>query len=441
MSLFTNFFGQQREEQQAPAHYTNFPPPNTNVYGAPPVGQYYAQEQYSRLPRMLADRSPRAGFPQHMQPVVVGVPVRPIIQGAIQDNSCDTGSMCERKEAVIVPVLSLEGSKGSQMNMGSYNSQGSKLSHNFSKQGIGSTTSDKPFSQPSDRIRPINAGTRSVLEQDLTQMSLKLIKYIRLNDEEKSSKIINRKLANLNYKGENDWTPLHFACWFGNAKIVNLLLLNKAEIDIKAKNGLTSLMVVCKTGNLHIFNTLIAAGANYEEVDSNGSTCLHYAAQGGSREIITELLNLNVPAEKKNDQGKFPEDCATDIRLNAFLKEKRESKEGFFVPIFTYTFDKIKNIFSSDEQGQRVQGPSKVWPNDFEILCLLGRGSFGQVFLVRKKDTGVKYAMKVLLKAKVLSKLSSIRPEPSQVRNDRAQGTECCQPSFHCRTPLCFSNI
>jgi len=44
-----------------------------------------------------------------------------------------------------------------------------------------------------------------------------------------------------------------------------------------------------------------------------------------------------------------------------------------------------------------------VWPNDFEVLSLLGRGSFGEVFLVRKKDNGIKYAMKVLNKQKIMS--------------------------------------
>ena len=37
-------------------------------------------------------------------------------------------------------------------------------------------------------------------------------------------------------------------------------------------------------------------------------------------------------------------------------------------------------------------------PDDFEILKLIGKGTFGQVFQVRKKDTLRIYAMKVLSK-------------------------------------------
>ncbi|KAF2747381.1 kinase-like protein [Sporormia fimetaria CBS 119925] len=43
-------------------------------------------------------------------------------------------------------------------------------------------------------------------------------------------------------------------------------------------------------------------------------------------------------------------------------------------------------------------------PEDFEILKLIGKGTFGQVFQVRKKDTGRIYAMKVLSKKVIVQK-------------------------------------
>lgn len=48
------------------------------------------------------------------------------------------------------------------------------------------------------------------------------------------------------------------------------------------------------------------------------------------------------------------------------------------------------------------EGHDKADPSHFELLKVLGEGSFGKVFLVRKivgKDAGVLYAMKVLKKA------------------------------------------
>lgn len=46
----------------------------------------------------------------------------------------------------------------------------------------------------------------------------------------------------------------------------------------------------------------------------------------------------------------------------------------------------------------------KLTPEDFEALYLVGQGAFGKVFQVRKKDTGVLYAMKVMKKEVVIAK-------------------------------------
>ena len=43
-------------------------------------------------------------------------------------------------------------------------------------------------------------------------------------------------------------------------------------------------------------------------------------------------------------------------------------------------------------------------PDDFQILRLIGKGTFGQVYQVRKKDTNRIYAMKVLSKKVIVQK-------------------------------------
>ena len=43
-------------------------------------------------------------------------------------------------------------------------------------------------------------------------------------------------------------------------------------------------------------------------------------------------------------------------------------------------------------------------PRDFEFLKLIGRGTFGRVFQVRKKDTKRIYAMKILSKREIIAK-------------------------------------
>ena len=54
------------------------------------------------------------------------------------------------------------------------------------------------------------------------------------------------------------------------------------------------------------------------------------------------------------------------------------------------------------EFGARLS--QKLTVDDFELLSVVGKGSFGKVMCVRKKDTGKIYAMKVLKKAQLVAR-------------------------------------
>lgn len=59
----------------------------------------------------------------------------------------------------------------------------------------------------------------------------------------------------------------------------------------------------------------------------------------------------------------------------------------------------------SDESLQQsiiMLQEDKIGPYSFEPISLLGQGSFGEVYLVKKKDTGKLYAMKVLQKQRIM---------------------------------------
>lgn len=53
---------------------------------------------------------------------------------------------------------------------------------------------------------------------------------------------------------------------------------------------------------------------------------------------------------------------------------------------------------------EKISGKKHLTPADFEYLSLIGRGTFGRVFQVRKKDTKRIYAMKVLSKKEIALK-------------------------------------
>lgn len=55
-------------------------------------------------------------------------------------------------------------------------------------------------------------------------------------------------------------------------------------------------------------------------------------------------------------------------------------------------------ISQSEDARDMLNPQIKISKDDFHLIKVIGRGTFGKVFMVRKKDTNVIYAMKVLKK-------------------------------------------
>ena len=65
---------------------------------------------------------------------------------------------------------------------------------------------------------------------------------------------------------------------------------------------------------------------------------------------------------------------------------------------------RLEESSNTAKDGKTQTTMKKLTPEDFEALYLVGQGAFGKVFQVRKKDTGVLYAMKVMKKEVVIAK-------------------------------------
>lgn len=54
-------------------------------------------------------------------------------------------------------------------------------------------------------------------------------------------------------------------------------------------------------------------------------------------------------------------------------------------------------------EQQKMTG-SNITKRDFEMISVIGKGSYGKVMLVKKNDSGKLYAMKVLKKAEIIKR-------------------------------------
>lgn len=89
--------------------------------------------------------------------------------------------------------------------------------------------------------------------------------------------------ADVNFKGDNGWTALHFAALNGNSAVTDLLLLHEAEIEAETSLKFTPLIIACQKGHKEIVQKLITSGADINSADLYNNTSLHYAAQNGTQ--------------------------------------------------------------------------------------------------------------------------------------------------------------
>lgn len=263
----------------------------------------------------------------------------------------------------------------------------------------------------------------SLIERGGAEGGRELIDAVKSQNFENILNILSREedLYHLvNSRGENSWTPMHFACWLGNLNLVNLLYYNQADLNATGRDGVTPVMVCCLKGNLKLLKHLITLRVALDQTDEHGNNLLHYAAKSGSLECLEALLDTyKLDVLHKNSDGKAPIDLAKlrEIKTALIQASNRDTEinEARFIQISSvknenfFQLDSNKKLIGTMETDStsRSRELEEVGPKDFVIHAQIGRGSFGEVYLVERKTTGMLYAMKVLYKNKIIRKLES----------------------------------
>jgi hypothetical protein len=343
MNLFSNYFegdntnGTNKQGRPAtgasPYNYqpqaSNHHLPLSSSHGGPPMAyntnQVHQSQHYA--PILISNRIEKKHFPNEIIKEHEGI---------------FEGSLSENTPRIHVPKMQVQNGRNFEGHS-DCNSLFSMGGPNDQRLFVNKSTNNERV-----RATQVTSVIKTVPREESVKYSEKLIKNIKLNDEDACRDILSNNLADVNFLSDNNWSPLHFSCWVGNLKITNLLLLAKANFEAKARKDLTPLMIAANSGNIKLLNILIQAGANYRAVDSSGSNLLHYAAKSGSKEMVSAVLDLGVSLEQRNQSGQYPQDVASTSELKEYIKEKKESKEGL-IPLFSFTFDKIKKMFTSDD--------------------------------------------------------------------------------------------
>ena len=210
------------------------------------------------------------------------------------------------------------------------------------------------------------------------------------------------QLANVNYKGLDENTSLHIAAEKGYAKICEFLLDYGENTHINSRNSLmeTPLHLSCASGHLKISQLLVRSGGEIDSIDINGNTPLHRASQKSHSIIISWLLTRSPNIMIKNIDNKTAEETSPEdlkIHFHKYLKKTFTLSGPSFSSDIKTKFSQYKAILSKQPKTSKIL-------SNFLGICELGRGSFGDVYLVLHKQTNKLHAMKILRKDKIFER-------------------------------------
>ena len=200
-----------------------------------------------------------------------------------------------------------------------------------------------------------------------------------------------------NFKWEDDNTFLHIAASNGHLRVCEALLdyLENIQLNARNKNLMQPLHLAALKGHLQVAQLLVRSGAELNPIDNEGNTPLHLATKGKYLELVSWLLSRGPNIHIINDEGLTPEELANEEILPFYKRFIRKTLVSGG-PSITET-QKLQAL-----RAKAIENTKELSADQFVVLKQIGKGSFGEVFLVRKTDTSVLYAMKVLEKDKII---------------------------------------
>ena len=129
--------------------------------------------------------------------------------------------------------------------------------------------------------------------------------------------------ADINLADKAGEIPLILASEKGYKEIVEMLLRAGDEVNKTDHNGWTPLIVACQDGRKEIVAILLSVGADPNKADKRDCTPLNFASYNGFAEIAEILLRAGADLNKADEEGYTP--LLTCLRLSdRFFKEVAE---------------------------------------------------------------------------------------------------------------------
>ncbi|UCE22743.1 MAG: ankyrin repeat domain-containing protein [Candidatus Aminicenantes bacterium] len=130
-------------------------------------------------------------------------------------------------------------------------------------------------------------------------------KAVRNGDIEKVKQLLEKDKELVKLRDINNNTPLHLACRAAHKEIVELLILNGADVDAKNDYGRSPLHLAWREkGSARISQILIENGADIDLKNNFGETPLSVAVAVGNEDMLNVLIKNNARVPITGNKGK-----------------------------------------------------------------------------------------------------------------------------------------
>jgi protein-serine/threonine kinase len=255
-----------------------------------------------------------------------------------------------------------------------------------------------------------------------------------------------RPPAQINATSAHGKSSLHLAASRDVPGFARLLLDRRADLHQRTHGGATAVHIASSGGHCDVVKFLLQQGAQCDPLDWEGNLPLHLAAANGHVNVVEVLMACGAPEHLRlrRNSGQCPRELAADVPTLMALQAN--APEGIFdadsyasrselagVLRRSSRADHVRRLLHghaappTEEEPQAAEEPEPtnlpeeqkprgrqapftqinkheceaVRPDDFKVERKLGKGAFGQVYLVKHKANHEEYAMKVLDRRKM----------------------------------------
>ena len=137
--------------------------------------------------------------------------------------------------------------------------------------------------------------------------------WAALYGQKKVMELLLAEKADVNLLDGDGFTPLHWAATFDRSDAVKVLLANKADMNLKVqKYGWTALRLAVIHGHMAAAEALLNGGADPNVKDEENIPLLHQAVIRGKKEMVELLLDKKADVNTKDRDGETALDEAQE---------------------------------------------------------------------------------------------------------------------------------